>query len=254
MKKHLFTLTLSSVLAIPAVSHAEFKGGFADIGIHYLDWTSRTTEKSSTKSHKDDFGYLELEGGANFSWGEMYGFFDWENFYNDRHDKPGSEQRYTFKNTNRIYLGDTGFNLYLHAYGTYGSANRVNFHDDMFLYGIGYNFTGSGWWFKPFFAKRYTDQTYYTGDNGYVAGWVAGYSFMLGSEKFTLTNWNEYEFDRDATYAAGNGGKEGLNGAIALWWNATSHITTGIQYRYADDKLGEDFYQDAIIYSIKFNF
>lgn len=22
----------------------------------------------------------ELEGGANFSWGEMYGFFDWENF------------------------------------------------------------------------------------------------------------------------------------------------------------------------------
>ncbi len=75
-----FTLTLSSVLAIPAVSHAEFKGGFADIGIHYLDWTSRTTEKSSTKSHKDDFGYLELEGGANFSWGEMYGFFDWENF------------------------------------------------------------------------------------------------------------------------------------------------------------------------------
>ena len=60
MKKHLFTLTLSSVLAIPAVSHAEFKGGFADIGIHYLDWTSRTTEKSSTKSHKDDFGYLEL--------------------------------------------------------------------------------------------------------------------------------------------------------------------------------------------------
>ncbi len=102
-EKHLFTLTLSSVLAIPAVSHAEFKGGFADIGIHYLDWTSRTTEKSSTKSHKDDFGYLELEGGANFSWGEMYGFFDWENFYNDRHDKPGSEQRYTFKNTNRIY-------------------------------------------------------------------------------------------------------------------------------------------------------
>jgi hypothetical protein len=116
------------------------------------------------------------------------------------------------------------------------------------------HFTGSGWWFKPFFAKRYTDQTYYTGDNGYVAGWVAGYNFMLGSEKFTLTNWNEYEFDRDATYAAGNGGKEGLNGAVALWWNATSHITTGIQYRYADDKLGEDFYQDAIIYSIKFNF
>lgn len=86
-EKHLLTLTLSSILAIPVVSHAEFKGGFADIGVHYLDWTSRTTEKSSTKSHKDDFGYLEFEGGANFSWGEMYGFFDWENFYNGRHNK-----------------------------------------------------------------------------------------------------------------------------------------------------------------------
>ncbi len=49
MKKHLLTLTLSSILAIPVVSHAEFKGGFADIGVHYLDWTSRTTEKSSTE-------------------------------------------------------------------------------------------------------------------------------------------------------------------------------------------------------------
>lgn len=135
--KKILTLTLSSLLIIPALTHAEFKGGFADIGLHYLDWTSDTTEKTSKKSHKDDFGYLELEGGANFSWGEMYGFFDWENFYNGRHAKPGSEQRYTFKNTNRIYLGDTGLNLYLHAYGTYGSPHRANFHDDMFLYGLG---------------------------------------------------------------------------------------------------------------------
>ncbi len=82
-----------------------------------------------------------------------------------------------------------------------------------------------------------TDQTYYTGDNGYVLGWVAGYSFSLGSEKFSVTNWNEYEFDRDASYAAGNGGKDGINGAVALWWNATPHLTAGVQYRYADNKL-----------------
>ena len=37
MKKHLLTLTLSSILAIPVVSHAQFKGGFADIGVHDLD-------------------------------------------------------------------------------------------------------------------------------------------------------------------------------------------------------------------------
>ena len=124
----------------------------------------------------------------------------------------------------------------------------------MFLYGLGYNFTGTGYWLKPFIAKRYTDQTYYSGDNGYVMGWVAGYSFTLGSEKFTLTNWNEYEFDRDPAYAAGNGGKDGMNGAVAVWWNVTPHLTAGIQYRYADNKLGESFLQDGVIYSAKFNF
>ncbi|XNM79224.1 outer membrane protein OmpK [Escherichia coli] len=128
----------------------------------------------------------------------------------------------------------------MHAYGTYGSANRVNFHDDMFLYGIGYNFTGSGWWFKPFFAKRYKDQPITLATTAMSPAGLQVTTLCWGA-KFTLTNWNEYEFDRDATYAAGNGGKEEGLSAVALWWNATSHITTGIQYRYADDKLGEIF-------------
>ncbi|PVP81993.1 hypothetical protein C4706_21835, partial [Salmonella enterica subsp. enterica serovar Javiana] len=60
--------------------------------------------------------------------------------------------------------------------------------------------------------------------------------------------------DRDASYAAGNGGKDGINGTVALWWNATPHLTAGVQYRYADNKLGESFLQDGIIYSIKYLF
>lgn len=77
---------------------------------------------------------------------------------------------------------------------------------------------------------------------------------MSDNEEFTLTDWNEHGSGRDTTYAAGNSGKEGLSGAVTLWWDATSHITTGIQYRYADGKLGEDLYQSAIIYSIRFSF
>jgi hypothetical protein len=34
---------------------------------------------------------------------------------------------------------------------------------------------------------------------------------------------------------------------VAFWWNATPHLTAGIQYRYADDKLGEALYQDGLI-------
>ena len=85
-------------------------------------------------------------------------------------------------------------------------------------------------------------------------GWVAGYSFMLGREKFTVTNWNEYEFDRNEKYAAGNGGADGINGAVAFWWNASPNLTAGIQYRYADNKLGEAFLQDGFIYSLKYMF
>ncbi|SUX72418.1 Uncharacterised protein [Citrobacter freundii] len=44
--KKILTLTLSSLFIIPALSHAEFKSGFADIGLHYLDWTSETTGKN----------------------------------------------------------------------------------------------------------------------------------------------------------------------------------------------------------------
>lgn len=254
MNKKICGLLAITGLSVSPVSQAEYLWGFADIGLHYLDWTTRTTHRTSEKSHKDDFAYLELEGGAGFSWGEVYGFFDWENPFNARHAKPGSEQRYTFKNTNRIYLGNSGFNFYTHVYGTYGSPDGRNFHDVMGLYGIGYNFKLDSFWYKPFIAKRYTDQTYYSGNNGYVFGWVAGYDFTAFGEKFALTNWSEYEFDRADKYAAGNGGSNGLNGAAALWWKVNPKITTGIQYRYADNKLGESFLLDGIIYSVKYNF
>lgn len=60
MNKTLKALGIVSLVTFPGMSQAEFIRGFADIGIHYLDWSNRTTESTSTKSHKDDFGYLEL--------------------------------------------------------------------------------------------------------------------------------------------------------------------------------------------------
>lgn len=67
-----------------------------------------------------------------------------------------------------------------------------------------------------------------------------------------ITNWHEMEFARNKRY---NGGKSnGINGALAFWWNATNHVSAGVQYRYADNKLGDTFYQDAIIYTLKYTF
>ncbi|OAT25738.1 outer membrane protein OmpK [Proteus myxofaciens] len=253
MVKKTALLFIASTFALSA--HADYLGGFANTSINYLDWTSHTTHKSGNSSHKDDFAYLELEGGANFSWGEFYGFFDLENPFNRRKTEPGHNQRYTLKTTTRIYLAESGFNLYGHVYGTWSLPSKEyggNFHEVNTLYGIGYNTFFQNLWFKPFVALHYVDQTFYSGNNGYVVGWVAGYDFNVKNQKFSITNWHEMEFDRDKNY--GNGGRNGINGAIAFWWHATDSITTGVQYRYAHNKLGEDFLQDGVVYSLKYNF
>ncbi|CAA2929712.1 hypothetical protein ARSQ2_00817 [Arsenophonus endosymbiont of Bemisia tabaci Q2] len=53
----------------------------------------------------------------------------------------------------------------------------------------------------------------------------------------------------------GNDGKEEvLTVPVALWWTPFETLSEGIQYRYIDNKLGDDFYHDGIIYTIKYNF
>lgn len=257
MKKIL--LYSMALTALTGTSQAEvilgYQDGFANVNVNYLDWSNHTEKKSKNTTTKKDFFYFELEGGANFSWGELYGFVDLENPFNKQHDEPGKNQRYTFKTTARIYLADTGFNLYGHVYGHWslpGSKYGGNFHEVNTLYGIGYNTSIGNLWFKPFIALHYVDQTFYSGSNGYVIGWVGGYNFQMFQENFMITNWNEFELNRSKRY--GYNGRNGVNGAIALWWNATDHLSTGIQYRYAKNKLGDDFYQDAVILTLKYNF
>ncbi|MGL5759141.1 outer membrane protein OmpK [Plesiomonas sp.] len=243
MRKSLVGLSALAVMASVS-AHAEPIYSFANVSANYLDWSSRTTNESGKK----DFPYLELEGGAGYNWGEVYGFFDLENPTHSYDREDGRSLRIAAKGTVRYYLGDSGFNLYGHFYDTHSDG----FNEQNFIYGVGYNFNVGSFWAKPFLAANYTNNTFFDGNNGYMFGWVAGYDFVVADQKFSITNWNEYEFARDADY--GNGGKEGLNGAVALWWNATPSITTGIQYRYADKKLGSAAYQDGLIYSVKYNF
>ena len=130
--------------------------------------------------------------------------------------------------------------------------------------GFGYNFTGENYFFKPVLALHNANTTAYSGNNGYMFGWVAGYDFNMAGQSFSVTNWHEYEFGRSSKYhidkfddkgnALEKGTKSGYNGAVALWWNATDQITAGLQYRYADNKLGNNRYQDGMIYTLKYNF
>ncbi|USE35949.1 outer membrane protein OmpK [Endozoicomonas sp. SCSIO W0465] len=223
---------------------ADYLYGFGNVSISRLDWTDETEEDTGKK----DFTFLEIEGGAGFDWGEVYGFFDLENPHKKNEESDGDGRRTAMKGTLRYYLGSTPFNIYAHIY----DFDSAGFTEQNRLLGVGFNYQNANTFFKPFLAVNNTNTSAgFSGFNGYVAGWVAGYSFSLLEQSFMATNWNEYEFDRDTQY--GNVGKDGWNGAAALWWNANEKITLGLQYRYADDKLGLPTYQDGLVYTLKYN-
>ena len=226
-----------------ASASADYLYGFANISINRLDWT----DKTESRAGKKDFTYLELEGGAGFDWGEIYGFIDLENPHKSNKDGRST----SMKGTIRYNLGFAGLNLYGHIY----DLNGAGFYEQNRLLGLGYNYRNGSFFFQPFLAVNNTESSNMgnpvSGFNGYVAGWVLAYGFNLMNQDLVFSNWNEYEFDREAQYV---GGKSGVNGAAALWWNPNEKITLGFQYRYANDKLGSATYQDGFVYSVKYNF
>lgn len=234
---------------------------FANVSVNYLDWSDGTEDRTANNAAKGDFMYLEIEGGLGYEWGEFYGFFDFENPTNDQFDEAsgGTDNfRTAGKLTSHIYLGDSPLSIYAHLYDfrDYGYNSR---EQDQIL-GLGYlaNFD-NGLWFKPFLGAARVQSDGYTGSNGFMAGWVAGYDFTAFGQKFGVTNWHEQTFGRDDEYLEQNyvGDKAdsvGTNGAVSLWWHPSELITTGIQYRYSDEKLGTpDNYQNAMIYTVKLN-
>ncbi|GAL06786.1 putative exported protein precursor [Photobacterium aphoticum] len=65
MRKSLVALSvLAAAAALPA--QAEYLYGFGNVSVNYLDWSKGTEQRSG--GFKDDFVYLELEGGAGFTW------------------------------------------------------------------------------------------------------------------------------------------------------------------------------------------
>ncbi|WP_386082671.1 outer membrane protein OmpK [Vreelandella sp. F11] len=234
---------------------------FANVSVNYLDWSNGTEDRTASNAAKSDFMFLEIEGGAGFSWGEFYGFFDFENPTNDQFDESSGGKdnfRTAGKVTSHIYLGDSPLSIYAHLYDfrDYGYNSR---EQDQIL-GLGYRTTfDNGLWFKPFIGAARVQSNSYTGMNGYMAGWVAGYDFNALNQNFSVTNWHEQTFGRDDDYLEQNyvgdkAGSVGTNGALSLWWHPSDLITTGIQYRYSENKLGTpNDYQNAVIYSVKLN-
>ena len=77
-----------------------------------------------------------------------------------------------------------------------------------------------------------------------MGGWVFDYPFKINDYKFSLFQWNEIEFGRvksfyeDGGVPIGYGKSYGLNGAISLWYHMNNGFSGGVEYRYANHKLG----------------
>jgi hypothetical protein len=232
---------LTVIFGLCPYANSEYQHGFVDVNINHLDWTRGTEEKS----HKRDFNYLELEGGGNFNWGELYGFFDLENF-----DKSGSDMRTAAKGAINAYLFNTALSVYAQVY----NFTMVGFSEQNRVVGLSYSLSGTSWWFKPWIGFHDVIETFYSGRNGYMGGWTVGYMFKILGQNFMLSDWHEWEFDRNARYAARNGASSGINGAASVWWNETHGIALGFQWRYAQNKLGTPGTIGAVISTLRYTF
>ena len=94
-----------------------------------------------------------------------------------------------------------------------------------------------------------------------MGGWSFAYDFTLLAQKLRLSQWNEIEFGRKEDFyldenarPVGDGKSWGYQGVLALWYLPIQTLTLGLQYRYAHHKLGHIEYQDAWIYTVKYNF
>jgi len=225
---------------------------FATTSVNYLDWSKGT----QTRTSRSDFTFLELEGGAGWNFGEFYGYIDIENPTKDYEDAPPRELRFVTKPIVDIKLID---NLALHVQDYYFKSDT--FYVNNLVLGFSYKYVSDfGLWIKPFIGSHYQNSTYYSGNNGTMAGWVLNYDMNILGEKCSLFQWHEMEFNRDKTHyqlndgtPIGDGKSHGINGAVSLWWHVTPKFSTGVQYRYADHKLGFESYQSAMIYTFKYN-
>lgn len=247
--KNLLSLLLLLTL-LPSFAAAEQKYGFANASINYLNW-SQTSEKSSDYS-KSDFYYFELEGGAGYDWGDVYGFFDLENAFKDSQDFPNN-RRTAAKGAIAYKIMKSNLNLYAQVY----DFSEDGFSEQNRVYGVRYDIaTDFGLWFKPFIGLHDVTQTYFSGLNGFMGGWTFGYDFKIKGERFSIVNWHEMEFMRRDAYGkdGANGSNVGTNGAISFWYHVPLDITFGVQYRYAKHKLGSKAFLDGMITSVKYNF
>ena len=238
--KKLFT---AAALLLASCGSVATANEFTSVSYNHVDWHENSPGK--------DYNFVEVEKGGTYDWGSFYGFLDVErvdHIHNKDNMKLSGKAVFTITNEYNI-------NDYIQAFG----YAEKDFQVLDLVIGKQTNISGNGWYFNPFLALQYSAinnnfaDTYFEGVNGAMLGWNAGY---FVTEKLQISNWHEFTMFRDNTYLAVSGEKHdiGINGALAAWYHITPNLTTGLQYRYASNKLGSTHGSNGIIYTVKLNF
>lgn len=260
----LISLATAAVCAPLSAWAQDSTTAFKSVSVHAFAWTQQTIDNTSKgpAGKKANFAYVELDGGLNGKWGDLYGFVDVENPFNQESESVSvRDRRYVFKvisNFNLTEVGGMPVTLHAQIYDTYDNG----FNDQNRVIGVGTRIQNGGFWMKPFVGVHQESKTGVgTGSNGTMVGWVAGYNFKMFEKSFSLSNWHETELNRDQRFLqlASDGktitaGSTGHNGAVGLTWNVDSALKLGMQYRYASNKLGSATYQDGLILSARYAF
>ncbi|MEZ8130950.1 outer membrane protein OmpK [Enterovibrio norvegicus] len=251
MRKSLVALSvLAAAAAAAAPAQAEYLFGFGGMYADYQVWNQ------GIGNDDDNFGgdisdrnqaVVGIEGGAGFTWGQIYGFYDYEGV-----DRGTGDRGASAKGTIHYNLTDAGVSLYAQIYNT--DADN-GFHEQNRVLGLGYTgLKGNGWAFTPFIGVHEINSGDIKGANGGMAGFVGFYNTNIGNQNFTFSSWAEYEFARQEAYANLQGGDWGLNGSVNAMWNINQNWSTGVLYRYTVNKLARKDYQDIMIYRVQYNF
>ena len=238
-------LCLSLLYASP--TYSEYLSGFGATSVNFIIPSEGTRERSPYV----DLTLVSIHGGANFDWGEMVGAIGV--YYVDK----DSDRWTNFTKGHLAYktgLGESRLYAFRHT------IDGPGFSIDDTAFGMSYNFSGDGWFLKPWAGAllstvNQTSDTF-TGFNGGIAGYTAGYTFEMHGEDFRIVNWSETEFARRQTFTDtfAETSKASLNGALSIWWLTNSELSMAIQYRYIYNDLLLPVNTNAMIYTIQYHF
>jgi|UniRef100_A0A8H9YXW4 hypothetical protein len=241
-------LTLSILFACQA--HAlELKTSYGSINAGYANWNT-----GFENTHRGEVWKATADFGAIFDKGEFYSFYE-SNVLN--HAVEG--RNHVLSAQTHIRLFDSDFSFMGKLYGQFENTwgDELNM-----MYGLGYlGWSGPSGFFKPYVALHNLSNDYVsrkygqaTGLNGYVVGWTSAWFFDLWGEKMVLSDWNEFELDRNDAYAEQQHSKNGINGGLTLTWKFYPHFKASATWRYFDNKLGYDGFGDQLIYMLGYDF